>query len=76
MDYHARNISQDDVIRIPADGSSFRYMEEKWPHIKEEPHNLRIYLASNGVNPFEQMKSIYTVWLFLLSTITFLHGCQ
>ena len=58
MDYHARNKSQDDVIRMPADGSSFRDMEEKWPHFKEEPRNLRIYLAADGVNPFAQMKSI------------------
>ena len=45
MNYHAKNISQDDVIRIPADGSAFRDMEEKWPHFKEEPRNLRISLA-------------------------------
>ena len=44
MDYHARNISQDDVIRMPADGSAFRDMEE--------PRNLRISLATNGVNAF------------------------
>ena len=63
MDYHARNISQDDVIRMPVDGYAFRDMEEKWPHFKEEPHNLRISLAAaDGVNPFAQMKSIYTVW--------------
>ena len=41
-------------------------MEEKWPHFKEETHNLRIYLAADGVNPFTQCG------LFLLSTITFL----
>ena len=52
MDYHAKNRSQDDVIQIPAYGSAFRAMEEKWPHFKEEPHNLRIYLAVDGVNPF------------------------
>ena len=62
MDYHARNISQDDVIRMPTDSSAFRDMEEKWPHFKEEPRNLRIYLTSDGVNPFAQMRSIYTVW--------------
>ena len=27
MDYHARNISQDDVIQMPADGSAFRDKE-------------------------------------------------
>ena len=62
MDYHSRNISQDDVIRMPVDGSAFRDMEEKWPHFKEETRNLRISLAADGFNPFAQMKSIYTVW--------------
>ena len=76
MDYHAKNISQDDVIRMPADGSAFRDMEEKWPHFKEEPCNLRISLTTNGVNQFAQMKSIYTVWPIFLSTIAFLPNCQ
>ena len=52
MYYHAKNRSQDDVIRMPVDGTSFRDIEEKWPHFKEEPCNLRIYLAADGVNPF------------------------
>ena len=43
---------------MPADGSAFRDMEEKWPHFKEEPRNLRISLAADGVNPFAHMKSI------------------
>ena len=66
MDYHARNISQGDVIRMPTNGSAFRAMEEKWPHFKEEPRNLRISLATDGVNPFAQMKSIYTMWLIFV----------
>ena len=52
MDYHSRNISQDDVIRMPVDGSTFRDMEEKWPHFNEEPRNLKISLAVDGVNRF------------------------
>ena len=35
---------------------------KKWPHFKEEPCNLRISLAADGVNPFAQMESIYMVW--------------
>ena len=58
MDYHARRKSEDDVIRMPAYGFAFRDMEEKWPHFKEEPHNLRIFLAADSVNPFEHMGSI------------------
>ena len=52
MDYHARNISQDDVMH--ADGSAFRDMDEKWPHFKEEPCNIRISLAANGVNHLQR----------------------
>ena len=44
------------------DDSAFKDMEEKWPHFKEEPHNIRISLAADNVNPFTQMRSIYTVW--------------
>ena len=29
MDYHAHNIIQDDILRMHADGSAFRDMEEK-----------------------------------------------
>ena len=61
MDYHARNRSEDDVIRIPADGYAFRDMEEKWIEFKEEPHNIMISLGVDGVNPFAQMESIYLV---------------
>ena len=62
MDYHSRNKSEYDVIRMPTDGTNFRDVEEKWPHFKEEPCNLMISLAADGVNPFAQMKSIYMVW--------------
>ena len=52
MDYHARDRSQDDIIRMPPDGYAFRDMEEKWTHFIQEPRNLRISLAADGVNLF------------------------
>ena len=68
IDYHAMNRSQDDAIRMPTDGYAFRDMEENWPHFKEEPCNLRISLAVDGVNPFAYMKSIYMVWsIFIIN---------
>ena len=62
MDYHARNRSEDDILQMPADGSAFRDMEEKWPRFKEEPRNVRLSLAADGVNPYAEMRSIYSVW--------------
>ena len=34
MDFHAKNRIQDDVLRMPTDGSTFNYIEEKWPIFK------------------------------------------
>ena len=63
MDFHAKNIIQDDVLRMHADGSAFRYIEDKWPIFKEEPRNVKISLAADGVNPFGELCSTYSVWL-------------
>jgi hypothetical protein len=62
MDYHARNISEDGVLQMPADGSTFREIEEKWADFKDEPRNVRLSLSTNGVNPFGELRSIYSVW--------------
>jgi hypothetical protein len=52
MDFHAKNISRDDVLQMPTDGSALNYIEEKWLIFKEEPRNVRLSLAVDGVNPF------------------------
>jgi hypothetical protein len=63
MDFHAKKGSQDDVLRIPTYGFALKYIKEKWPIFKEEPHNVRLSLATDGVNPFERICSTYSVWL-------------
>ena len=62
MDFHEKNRSQDDVLRMPADGSTFRCIKEKYPIFKEEPHNVKLSLATDGVNPFGEIRSTYSVW--------------
>jgi hypothetical protein len=47
---------------MPTDGYEFRYIEEKWTDFKDEPHNVRISLAVDNVNPFRELGSIYSVW--------------
>ena len=56
MDYHAPNRSRDDIIQIPIDGSTFKDIEEMWPHFKEEPQKFRLSLATDGVNPYGEMR--------------------
>jgi hypothetical protein len=62
MDFHAKNISQDDSLRMLAYGSALNYIKQKWPIFKEEPRNVRISLAADGVNPFGELRSMYSVW--------------
>jgi hypothetical protein len=62
MDYHAQNRSEDGVLHMPADGSAFRNIKEIWPIFKEKPHNVRLLLAADGVNPFGDLSSIYSMW--------------
>ena len=42
MDYHAKNISEDGVLRIPAYGFALNNIEEKCPIFKDEPCNVRL----------------------------------
>ena len=52
-----------------ADGSAFRCIEEKWPLFKEEPRNVKISLVADGVNPFGDLRSTYSVWLVFVINI-------
>jgi hypothetical protein len=62
MDYQAHNRSGDGVLRMPVNGSSFREIEKKWADFKDEPRNVRLSLAVDSVNPFRELRSIYSVW--------------
>jgi hypothetical protein len=47
---------------MTADGYAFKEIEEKWPVFKDEPRNVKLSLAADGVNPFGELISIYSVW--------------
>jgi hypothetical protein len=62
MDYYAHNISRDGVLLIPTDGSAFREIEEKWEDFKDEPRNVTLSFATDGINPIGEIRYIYLVW--------------
>ena len=62
MDYHAKNRSEDGFLRMLADGSALKNIDEKWPIFKDEPRNIRLSLAADGFNPFGELCSTYSVW--------------
>ena len=62
MDYHAKNRSEDGVLRMPADDSALKNIKEKWPFFKDEPHNVRLSLEADGFNPFGEIRYTYSRW--------------
>ena len=47
---------------MPVDGFAFKEIEETWSHFKEEPHNLKLSLVADSVNPYGDMRYVYLVW--------------
>jgi hypothetical protein len=47
---------------MSVDGSAFREIEENWADFKDEPCNVRLSLVVDSVNPFRELRSIYSVW--------------
>jgi hypothetical protein len=47
---------------MPADGYAFKEIVAKWPEFTDEPRNVRLSLATDSVNPFGQLRSVYSVW--------------
>ena len=62
MDCHAENKIKDVFHRMSTDGSVFSKIEERWPKFKEGSHNIRLSLEVDGVNPFGELISTYSVW--------------
>jgi hypothetical protein len=49
---------------------AFREIEEKWAEFKDEPHNIRLSLVVDGVNPFREVRFVYSVWpIFIINNI-------
>ena len=47
---------------MSVDGFAFTDTENTWPHFKEEPHKLKLSMVAEGLNPFGDMRYVYSVW--------------
>jgi hypothetical protein len=53
---------------MPTDGYAFKEIAVKWIEFIDEPRNVRISLATDGVNPFGELRSVYSMWpIFVIS---------
>jgi hypothetical protein len=51
MTWHVNNKSGDGLVQHATDSMQWQFIDEKWLDFAQEPHNIRLGLATNGINP-------------------------
>ncbi|CAA2967342.1 Hypothetical predicted protein [Olea europaea subsp. europaea] len=64
--WHSTNQSVDGKMCHPVDSPSRALIESKWPEFANNPHNLRLGLATDDFNPFNNFSSTYSCWPVML----------
>lgn len=61
MDWQAKKKSRDKIMRIPANCGGFKCVEDKWTMFINEPHNIKMGISLDGVNPLSIQNTQYSV---------------
>jgi Transposase family tnp2 len=64
--WHAEVRSIDGVMRYHQDSPAWKHINETWPDFADEPRNVRMGLAIDGVNPYKQRRKPNSIWPVLL----------
>ncbi|XP_031279787.1 uncharacterized protein LOC116138206 [Pistacia vera] len=62
MRWHHEERPQDGILRHPADSDAWKSFDILHPGFSREPRNVRLGLASDGINPFGNMSVSYSTW--------------
>ena len=67
MTWHHRHASEDGIMRGAVDSHQWKFVNWKWrSEFAYEPRNLRLGLATDGVNPFSIKRSTWSTWPVLI----------
>ncbi|XP_021747785.1 uncharacterized protein LOC110713633 isoform X6 [Chenopodium quinoa] len=67
LTWHANGrIKDDGMLRHPADSPQWIKIDKEFPEFAHEDRNLRLALATDGMNPFGCQSSSYSVWPVIL----------
>jgi hypothetical protein len=53
MVWHHNNQSVSGLVRHAANSHQWNFVKAQWPKFAMEPQNVRLGMATNGVNPLE-----------------------
>ncbi|KAL5574711.1 hypothetical protein UlMin_016410 [Ulmus minor] len=69
MRWHQSGKSTDDnVMRHPVDGRAWKDFDSKHTEFADDVRNVRLGLAADGFNPFNNMSISYSMWPVVLTT--------
>ena len=66
MTWHATGRTRDGKMRHPADSPAWVNFDSKHKSFAEEPRNIRFGLATDGFNPFKNIRTSYSIWPIML----------
>ena len=66
LKWHAVDRINDGFLRHPADSPQWKTIDHLYPEFGAEPRNLRLGLASDGMNPFGNLSTNHSSWPVLL----------
>ena len=56
----------DGLLRHPIDSPQYKTIDQLYPNFGQDPRNLRVGLASDGINPFGNLSTSHSSWPALL----------
>ncbi|GKC28199.1 hypothetical protein Tco_1035493 [Tanacetum coccineum] len=69
MTWHAtRKCTEPDKMQHPVDGRAWKNFDPKYPDFAKELRNIRLGLAADGFNLFDNLSQSYSMWLVILAT--------
>ena len=68
MFWHSTEQSEDGMMHHPIDGSSWQEFDSKYLNFVSETQNVRVWLTTDGFNPFGNMSMTHNTWLVVITT--------
>ena len=62
MIWHYDHCSKDEVLRHPVDSDVWKSFDKSNPGFARDPHNVRLGIAINRINPFGNLSVFHSTW--------------
>ena len=68
MRWHVEGRKEDGRLRHPSDAYAWKHFDNRYTKFASDPQSVRLYLSSDGFNPYGNMRTQYSIWPVILMT--------